>query len=115
MATAAQDSELHVHGIADARNLPQLVAVLNVPAILSLVSTLELARTWALALAQHLAARAHDLDIPPRDADFLERLVADDNSREGAVRFSVVDLLWRRRVRPLFLSSASIHSTQSTS
>ncbi|GAA5834061.1 hypothetical protein JCM9279_004204 [Rhodotorula babjevae] len=97
MAQAAQATDLHVHGIADARALPQLVKDLNIPAVLSLLSTLELARTWAVELAQHLVAHAHDLDIPPRDTLFLEHLVADDNSREGAVRFSVVDLLWRRR------------------
>lgn len=101
MAPAAQDGELDVPDIPDARALPQHVAHLNIPAVLSILSKLELARTWATALADHLLAHAHDLDLPPRDVHFLENLVGDDNSREGAVRFSVVDLVWRRRVRPL--------------
>ncbi|GAA5911525.1 hypothetical protein JCM8208_006864 [Rhodotorula glutinis] len=112
MAPAAQDGELDVPDIPDARALPQHVAHLNIPAVLSILSKLELARTWATALADHLLAHAHDLDLPPRDVHFLENLVGDDNSREGAVRFSVVDLVWRRRIVEAQLRAGHLDEAQ---
>lgn len=103
MARARQDTDWRIEGVVDAHQLAQHVAHSNAPAVLGLMSTLELARTWSTALAEHLVQRAADLGIPASDVRFLEKLVGLDSKREGAVRFSVVDLVWRRRVRPLFL------------
>ncbi|KPV78398.1 uncharacterized protein RHOBADRAFT_50871 [Rhodotorula graminis WP1] len=112
MALAAQDAELFLPGIFDARDLPQHVAHLNIPAVLSLLSTLELARTWAMVLADQFLVHSPHFDLVPRDASFLERLIADDISREGAVRFSVVDLVWRRRIVETQLRAGHLDEAQ---